>query len=264
MLNYKTTILAVSGVVAIALSLLHVIGTMPKDSKAGIPGYSSLATVTIQSVPNERFVRSDKETTLGFVSRVSRTVQSTTFNCAPGDFHLSWAERLMWASIGSPNIFADGILVRSRFDCGYCHQRAFLVKDLLHDAGIEAEVWGLNGHVVLRLDHAGQAYFVDPDLGPGPFAVNLDGGPMIDVARVYANSSAANVDALRLIYADASDDAPYGGLEYAAHYQKQVFFYADALVGVLGAAGLLALCASAFFVRSRYSIASTPRRQGLA
>lgn len=107
--------------------------------------------------------RARGEPELAYALRLSRYVHESSYHCEAADLPFSWIETAL-AAAARP-VFAEGLLVRERFRCGLCSQRAGMLDQLLHERGIASDVLGLNGHVVVKVgDHV-----VDPDFNVGPF-----------------------------------------------------------------------------------------------
>lgn len=219
----------------------------PPEMSIEVAGRSVRAASPLAGWDDPRIVRRSDETPMAFAARATRNIFYATYACMPTRYAQSAAAWLAARQLGS-EIMAHGYLDASIVRCGFCHQRAFLRANALERAGIEdAEVFGLNGHVVTRFQLNGQSYFADPDYGVGPFPAQ-PGALAATVRRVYAEYE--NVNEMVGIYANEADSAPYESMLWlrtlAEHQRRATARIAMALhaaVAVLIAAGLLLLTA---------------------
>lgn len=224
----------------------------PAPSTTGIGGWSKTALEPFQRVTGLEIAPGEKP--LGYAKRLSDTVHLTTYHCDPTNYALSWLDQVMWWSTNYTDAFADGVLVRERFNCGFCHQRAFLVAEQLEKEGISAEVYGLYGHVVARFWVGGNPYFVDPDLGVGPFSNEVAGleADLVNIYKAGAPWPVLGPKEVARMYLTTADNDIYGGLPARRSQQQIIFERSDAAAATLSVGGgLLGFIGLMWGVRTR-------------
>lgn len=109
-----------------------------------------------------------------------------------------------------------GVQVDRIIRCGLCSQRAFWLSKILREHGTEAELLGLEGHVVVIVrDAASHHWILDPDYGTDPFLVNIASSEaMAHAATNYysflsRNGKSALHRELIAIYATTDNNQPY-------------------------------------------------------
>lgn len=228
----------------------------------GIPGYSTLAATPIQNLSERVFDRQVGETDRDVITRLNGLIHSGSWNCAPQDFTLSEIEQHVHAVMGSPNIFSEGILIRSRFGCGFCHQRATLLTSALIRNNIVANVFGLNGHVVVRVELPDEALFVDPDLGVAPM-----NGSEQSILDGYSPLGHGDPQEILAMYQSWEDNStyPWSYLSPLIDAQNRLFKEADRLAwrkatlgGALLGLALSLLAISALLGRNGLNSSSRP------
>ncbi|UCI07153.1 hypothetical protein [Mesorhizobium sp. B1-1-8] len=192
------------------------------------------------------------ESQLGYVKRVTDVVHLSTFNCDPTEFSLSWLDRLfLWRS-GNPSAFAEGMLVKDRFTCGFCHQRAFLVHQALKRNGIASDVFGLNGHVVTRVNIDGKQYYTDSDYGVGPFPAAAE--TLEETVRnTYSLSAWGDPDLLASLYTSAEDNQIYinNNIDQMATQQATILRQSGVAANLLLSTSALYLLSCIFLTRRK-------------
>lgn len=205
----------------------------------GIAGLNRPAIQPIQSIPDSQFDLTDGESKVGYVKRVTYMVHLSTYHCEPSDSRISILDRFAALVLGhGQSVFSEGILAKSRFTCGFCSQRAFLVYDILKRNGFSAEVFGLNGHVVTRVNIDGVLYYTDPDYGVGPFAVADD----VDLLRntiqaAYVRAPWPNIDVISQIYLSEDNREYRQDIDEVEDEQRVVFTVSDNIAVFLFIAG---------------------------
>lgn len=218
---------------ALAIAVEHFGALRSAPSQiSSLPGFTSTGLpIRLHILSDRKFSRGDEESVLGWSRRISSMVHLTTSHCAPEPTNLSWVEKYLherWPD--SASLFSEGVLVRSRFYCGYCHQRAYFVHEALVDEGISSEVFSLEGHVVVRFWVAGEIFVLDPDYGIGPFRWSDDEQELLTrVRREYAYSGFENVERVAALYASMNNNHAYsnGYLDRARDEQKRFYSEAD-------------------------------------
>lgn len=182
---------------------------------------------------------------LAFIRRSNSIIHLTTYHCEAQDFKLSLLEKLVRTALQGEEAFTDGLLT-SRMSCGLCHQRAYRLVRTLRDAGVEADVFGIGGHVVVRAQVGGKFYGVDPDYGVGPFRWSEDAEKLTaSVAHAYRITTVPLTEADRSTFASwyvsASDNGIYTNLDALEAQQQIIFETADLLFYALAVLTLIGL-----------------------
>jgi hypothetical protein len=251
-LAYLRSILVCASIACGALSIQHFWVAHPSGPGAGLAGVTATVLRPVRTIPDAVFDITKGESKLGYVRRVTDMVHLTTYHCEAADYHLSLLDRLfLWLS-GNPSTFAEGILVKDRFTCGFCHQRAFLVHQILQRNGIKSDVFGLNGHVVTRADIDGRLFYTDPDYGVGPFPTateNIDQA----VRENYSMAPQGNLDLLASLYSSEDDNLSYGDyIDTAYSRQASVFKKSNILAySLLLASFILLTCWAVLYRRNK-------------
>ena len=188
----------------------------------------------------------DEQNVLAWVRDLTRYEHLTTGHCDAENVGFSSLERILlaiWRS--SAMVFTDGLLVRSRFSCGFCHQRAYLLFELLRARGIEAIVFGLEGHVVTRFVLNQRTFIADPDYGVGPFEYSESASELMRVVHTeYSAYDEELQGRLADMYTSFENNGIFpvkGGLDALRSRQEEFFMRAKIVAGLLflAAVGLL-------------------------
>lgn len=234
-LNYRRVV-AVTAVLLAALAGQHFLPARNTIAPAETAGLSRPPPEDPLSAQIPNFSRFTGESDLTYLSRVSEVVHKATWNCYSHDFRLSLIEQLVTA-LSFTSLWDHGILVTEEFRCGLCHQRAFQLSRAIASGGLESEVYGLAGHVVLRVQTSAGSYFADPDYGIEPFPVGEN------PEAAYVPLPFADAKQIASFYLTTANNEPYapGLLEESEARQALAFQIANALaVLALVTAGLLA------------------------
>ncbi|QMV01585.1 hypothetical protein GHV40_08865 [Devosia sp. D6-9] len=210
---YLAATLLTTGLLCAALFAEHYLTTNAAISvpTTTTPGIGMALVASPRNQDKTSLLIAPGENSLGYVKRVTDFIHLSTYHCDPGAPPLSLFEQLVFIGRAERVVNSEGILVRSRFTCGYCHQRAYLAARLLRHSGIEAVVYGLNGHVLLRFHIDGADYFTDPDYGVGPYAYSDDPQFLHRVVlNNYAKASWLNAETIAGMATSYEDNAPYG------------------------------------------------------
>ena len=108
-----------------------------------------------------------------------------------------------------------GVLSLKVLQCGYCHQRNYIVADALRGHGVkQVTLLGLNGHVVTTFIADGKRYATDADFGVGPFVYPRTAGRM--KSEIFRNYSGVKdlygkqlVDVIADAYETLADNQAY-------------------------------------------------------
>lgn len=115
------------------------------------------------------------------------------------------------AKIFMPKEFKEyGLLDFRYLQCGFCHQRNFLLTEVLNSYGLVSNLVSLNEHVVSRVVINNEEYFVDADYGIGPFPVSKRYDNSF-ITREYKNAGALEnqVFAILRAFETTQDDEDY-------------------------------------------------------
>lgn len=208
-------------------------------AKAIAEGYSEFADLSVTALEPE-----SDESIVSWASRLNRSIYEGTAHCHPADFAMTWLERaLTWIVDGE--LFVQGILLKERFVCGYCHQRAYLFSEQLRRQGVESNLLGLYGHVVATFSDGVRTFVADPDYGVGPFVFD---DTTVESASATVQSAYSSHDAdirnlLTGFYVSLRNNGPYqsnDALDSIRDDQRRFFVLADSV-------SLLLLILSALF-----------------
>jgi hypothetical protein len=213
------------------------------------PGYDYAVAAPLSSYDDPRVQREPRENPLAYAARATDVVFRAIYHCEPTQTQQqTWATALL-SRVTSDVPSAEGVLNPRGLRCGFCHQVAFGLAEILRRNGISgADARGLDGHVITTFEQDGRSYAADPDLGVAPFVVDWDDPDQLqDAVRVAYRGYDDNpdyVEALATIYSDTSTDGTYGGsheqLLALANQQKRLLQQVNAARwGVVGLAGLL-------------------------
>jgi hypothetical protein len=226
------------GLAMLGVSAQHAAFSPADPPRRGVPNidFPTRPYLGETSAPDRR----DGEADLAYALRLSRYVHESSYHCRADELPLSWIER-GFAAAARP-VFAEGLLVRERFRCGLCSQRAGMLDQLLHERGIASDVLGLEGHVVVKVgDHV-----VDPDFNVGPF-LYPDPNLYASAAAAYSQVRGTNGFDYAAFMASKGDnelyDRPY--MEKMERYQRTLFRIADIAALLLAALGLVLILAAA-------------------
>ena len=225
-------VLITTALLILAVLAIQHFSFQSKFPAVGIVGYDRPESQLVGGISEHMLARRTEESDLGFIKRITDTIHLTTYHCAPDEYKLTWIEQIIWWSRGKNFLFQQGILTRSRFSCGFCHQRAFLVHQILKQNNIESEVFGLNGHVVNKITLDGEVLFTDPDYGVGPFPRKSDPVQMGRIIEsTYSKAPVGDIPRLTSMYLTIEDNRSYGEgyLEYIERQQIRFFHEANVL-----------------------------------
>ncbi len=243
-----------------------------------IPGYEYPVAPRLAGPDDPRLLRRPTEDDLSFAIRVSRAVFAAVYHCEDNAAAQSWLISLRTAA-HLQAAETEGVLAAEGLRCGLCHQVSYVAASALRRGGVEAEVFGLTGHVVVRFVTGGREYFIDPDWGLGPFdpssphfEAELRNAyrPFATLRATYqpirADDLLNNVVAA---YLTPDDNVPYGsmpGLDAIAARQARMFMaqkWAERLILFFGLGALAT--AGALWVRSgRYERRAKRRLRSIA
>ncbi|MDX8520159.1 hypothetical protein [Mesorhizobium dulcispinae] len=250
-ISYIHTALLGLAVACAVISAQHFWTVYPGRLGAGTAGLTAVTIKPISEIADTVLDITEGESQLGYVKRVTDVVHLSTFNCQPTEFSLSWLERIfLWLS-GSPSLFVEGILVKDRFTCGFCHQRVFLVRQALQRNGITSDLFGLNGHVVARVNIDRKQYYTDPDYGVGPFPAAAD--TLEEAVRSnYSLAASGDLELLVGFYNSAEDNKPYGDyIDRVFEKQAALFKKSRLVANLLAMTSVSYLLAYFFLIRRK-------------
>nr|WP_316652901.1 hypothetical protein [uncultured Gellertiella sp.] len=230
----KNRFILLLSAVLLALSLQHLLFTRFLAPKMAA-GYR-LSQLEVARLPGE----SD----LALVNRMKDEVHARTRHCEPLHNPWSWIERAVLAK-AYPEAYQQGSLLRQRFFCGFCHQRAYMLQSVLDDLYIKSSVLGLYGHVVLEVSIDGRNYAADADYGTP--LVDLSRGMTLrsDVLAAYSGFSQAIE--IADMYASTQDNDYYlgrNGFQRYLYQQQSAVFWSNIIAGLLFLMSLAGLYAT--------------------
>jgi hypothetical protein len=243
---------------------------LPKPDLENAPGSPLVAgrafatAPPLRSMGDLRIVRSAGEAPLVFARRATENLHSATYHCSYDSVSHNWLTAYYGAQI--PGLADYGVLSLKRIRCGYCHQRAFWLGEILRYGGIEGvAVYSLGAHVVTTFVVDGERYVADADYGIGP--LHLTGGAeerrraleaaYLPVQRDFGNAMWRMIVDLYLAE-EGHYYYNYGSLLRTAEEQERMLSVQDriesAVVAVGGALAVLALILQALICIRRRQV----------
>lgn len=214
-----------------------------------IAGYSKPPAVPIYELPAASFAAMPNEAPLDYAQRINQLVHFSTYHCGAHEAELGPVSSLV-----AGRFFAEGLLDFDRFECGLCHQRAYMLTKVLDHPGIEnAIVLAFEGHVVVSAHVEGHQYLIDPDYGVGPIKWDVSQSDRLAaVIAAYSAIAWADVDLVRDILLQTEAAPYYVDLGRLETMQKAAFIADDvAFSPLLWAAGGIALIAAISIIIER-------------
>jgi len=256
-----------AGVVFLALWLVTQVWPTPPASNSEVLGGLSRALIDpVSGFDDRRFERLPGETDLAYATRATALVHAAIYHCQYLDFDQTWMTALVARFF--PAFFSRdvGILDPAGLRCGFCHQVAFVLAEILARNGIDtAQAWGLIGHVVTRFEIDGMSYCTDPDYGVGPFPTPWDDPEILEriVTAYYRNAITEEEKAAIVIdaYVTVDDNARYytmPRLRSIAAEQRAILQYQRPIEHLLLVSGLLCF-GLALMYRRRWLLRFRPR-----
>lgn len=179
----------------------------PEDF-TGLKGYYYAVAEPLDGFSDPRLARLAGESEMIFATRALAAVSDSLFHCEDNSAKQSWLLRAMTA-LKLVNKENQGLLVPMMLRCGLCHQVAYILARALRTGGVEAEAFGLSGHVVTRAKLQGETYYLDADVGVGPIRA---GDPNLKQTLEVIYKAATNeTQANRIVgmYMSTADNVPY-------------------------------------------------------
>ena len=180
-----------------------------------------------------------------FLKRVSDVVYDGSFHCDFDSFRLNLLSHASLLIRGLPDevFYTYGILDRQNFECGFCHQRAYVASSILKENGLDAVPYALNGHVVTKVNSSKRAFFIDPDHRVPVIEATDDGDLKNRLKTAYKYTEdlygAAYADKIIDFFLTTDDNRDYdvAPLDQAKNHQVNVFtdarFFAVSLFIIL-------------------------------
>lgn len=197
----------------------------PNTLAAKLPFAQTIESSSASQAPDAN----NLENLLVEVGGLTRAVFENSEHCEVSDLRLSWLENAILALNPFSNLFQQGVLVRERFRCGYCHQRSFLLMEMLQArferSGAVAQMHGLNGHVVLQFAVQGRTFLTDPDYGVGPFEYHSDDSALSrEISQTYAG--VPNHKQMLALYLSREDNRAYSSTDsFNTIKSKQLWWF---------------------------------------
>ena len=178
------------------------------ENSSGLRSYYYAVAEPLDGYSDPRLVRLAGESDMDFARRALAAVSDALFHCEDNSAKQSWLLRTVTA-LKLVTKESQGLLVPTKLRCGLCHQVAYILARALRTGGLEAEAFGLSGHVVTRAKLQGETYYLDADVGVGPF---LGSDPNLKQTLEVVYKGATNEDqAMRIVgmYMSTADNQPY-------------------------------------------------------
>jgi hypothetical protein len=215
----------------------------PVLAPTDIPNFTRSEAPPLAGDNDPRLVRQPGEAALAFATRVNDEISRAFAHCTPAESVAhGWLLYGLHAA-GFTYVTEQGLLTSRRNLCGFCHQAAHIEAAALRRHGIEAQVLGLNGHVVVRAIIDGATYYLDPDFGVGPFRGDAADFPA-RLAAAYAPISDDISARAPSFYLSRDDNQPYysdGYLEAVERQQALILVIQDLLLLLAVAVGAICI-----------------------
>jgi hypothetical protein len=185
--------------------------------KNGLAGIHYPAKKSLTSWEDNRLLRQLDESDSYFASRINIEIHNSTYHSKPQVNKTKLEKIIFFLNYESSR---QGFLTPGLMEGGFCHQRAYVLARTLKNAGLDAKVWGLNGHVVTIVKISGVHMIYDPDYGLGPFCYaqyNLaNAGPEYSqrLNIPFQNSDWKFLNS-------QEDDKEYYNMEYLGHLSER-------------------------------------------
>lgn len=160
-----------------------------------------------------RLKRFEDESNLDYAARMNRAVHASYYFC---DYT---ARENLFERMATP--FSKtwnevGFLQPDRY-CGFCHQKSYIVANILKRNGVDAAVLGINGHVVVLVKEGGAEYIFDPGSGVGPMPYQDN---MIGHIPIFYGPYATNGWLLKP-FATSKDDDYFYSMQWLNDAEKE-------------------------------------------
>ena len=178
------------------------------ENSSGLRSYYYAVAEPLDGYSDPRLVRLAGESDMNFATRALAAVSDALFHCEDNSAKQSWLLRTVTA-LKLVTKESQGLLVPTKLRCGLCHQVAYILARALRTGGLEADAFGLSGHVVTRAKLNGETYYLDADMGVGPFRGS---DPNLKQTLEVIYKSATNEDqANRIVgmFMSTADNVPY-------------------------------------------------------
>ena len=212
------------------------------------PGYSFSTAGRLVGWDDQRLRRGADETPVEFAARANQEIFSAVYHCR--DISGStWASQRLGA-LGLFGFAEHGVLSPQYLQCGFCSQVSYLLSRTLRNNGIDAFVYGLNGHVVTVFSEGDSQFIADPDYGIGPWEVNISNSESMSklasanytwLTDRFGVKMAGQYKAVTNAYGTTEDNVQYMSPEFMdrlAEKQTKVLDAASVAIFVLPAMGL--------------------------
>jgi hypothetical protein len=215
----------------------------PVLAPTDIPNFTRSEAPPLAGEDDPRLMRQPGEAALAFATRVNDEISRAFAHCTPADSVAhGWLLYGLHAA-GFTYVTEQGLLTSRRNLCGFCHQAAHIEAAALRRHGIEAQVLGLNGHVVVRANIDGATYYLDPDYGVGPFSDNRPGFSA-ELDAGYTPLLGDMAPRVVSLFTSRDDNQPYysdGYLEAVERQQALILVIQDLLLLLAVAVGAICI-----------------------
>jgi hypothetical protein len=169
-------------------------------------------------------INASTQKTINEVHKIVNLVYESTYHC-PYDAPQSILH--YFAQLLSPSQFKEeGLLDFRYFQCGICHQRNFLLNEILRSQGFATNLLGINGHVVVTIEINEFNYFVDSDFGIGPFPIEerFNKAFIVDQYQDIVDSK-SELEKIIFAYTIKEDDGNYELTRLRQIQESQINFF---------------------------------------
>ena len=257
--------LRLAGVGFIGLASTQFLPLQSQGDTAGIPGVDYINGRTLAEIPDSELSRRQSETIVSYASRVAAAVHFSTYHCEPTDFSLTPIETVISAileRLGKKLFWKEvGLFQKTTLVCGFCHQRAIALSNILRANNVDA--WALHlaartgplGHVLVRFEAEGHEYLVDPDFGTPAYRYDVSTELLRrEIELLYADAGGNNTQLIFGLVSNKAGAEIYFAPQWIASITRDreiVFTGADVTALALAVFGLLLIGApTALRIRS--------------
>jgi len=176
----------------------------------------------------QRVVNSERKVTnvnldLDTANAVMLQIHNDTFHCDYNQTHnlAHYVNKIL----PTKHWFTDyGLLDQRFFKCGFCHQRNLFLVKALRERGYEANLKGLNGHVVAEYILRDKVFYLDADLKVESLRVQNSRVDMEAVLRSYTNKGLDEFGLQQILdaFRDDADDTYYDLNRLKEYEERQI------------------------------------------
>lgn len=217
-------------------SLYFILPQPEVESKVAESGRAGFNYPVASKAERVGLVLRENETLLQFVGRANKATFESIYHCNQVVSKKYWLENsintlinknglaIVRSVLGTNKLRGflapeqQGVLSPELISCGLCHQSAYILARILRDNGIDANVFGLIGHVIVKFKANTGMYYVDPDFGVGPFKVDDPALAYILLPAYEGATSKSNAINILGMYLSLENNGPYYTMAYLDNY----------------------------------------------